>query len=178
MRRALTKALLSLRPVRRLRDAILRDLALPDPIQALPPANDSTTRTDAETECLLAEAVQGKVVLITGGSSGIGLAAAQRIAAAGATTLICGRDRERLAEAVRQIGPRARAYEVDVADLARCDGLVDEILAEHGRVDILVNNAGRSIRRPLEESLDRFHDFQRTMQLNYFGALRLTMGLL
>jgi NAD(P)-dependent dehydrogenase (short-subunit alcohol dehydrogenase family) len=53
-----------------------------------------------------------------------------------------------------------------------------QVLAEHGGVDILINNAGRSIRRAIENSYDRFHDFERTMQLNYFGCLRVTMGLL
>ena len=180
MRNVLTKAILSWKPLRKVRDAILRDLAIPQRMPALPPANDvsPSPRDRAEMDRRLADAVRGKVVLVTGGSSGIGLAAAQRIAAAGATTLVCGRDRERLTEAARLIGPRARAVEVDLSDLARCDAFVDEILREYGRVDVLVNNAGRSIRRPLEESLDRFHDFQRTMQLNYFGALRLTMALL
>ena len=50
--------------------------------------------------------------------------------------------------------------------------------AEIGPVDILINNAGRSIRRSIELSFDRFHDFERTMQLNYFGSLRLIMGVL
>jgi NAD(P)-dependent dehydrogenase (short-subunit alcohol dehydrogenase family) len=52
------------------------------------------------------------------------------------------------------------------------------VLDEHGGVDILVNNAGRSIRRAIENSLDRFHDYERTIQLNYFGALRLIMGFI
>jgi NAD(P)-dependent dehydrogenase (short-subunit alcohol dehydrogenase family) len=69
-------------------------------------------------------------------------------------------------------------YAVDVADMADCDRFVRQLLADHGGVDVLVNNAGRSIRRAIESSYDRFHDFERTMQLNYFGALRLTMGLL
>ena len=62
--------------------------------------------------------------------------------------------------------------------MASCDALVEKVLAEHGGVDILINNAGRSIRRSIELSYDRFHDFERTMQLNYFGSLRLIMGFL
>jgi NAD(P)-dependent dehydrogenase (short-subunit alcohol dehydrogenase family) len=125
--------------------------------------------------------VAGRVVLVTGGSSGIGLAAAHKIAEAGAVTIICGRDEDKLAEAKKEIKARGFdviTYAVDVADMADCDRFVQLLLENHGGVDVLINNAGRSIRRGIESSFDRFHDFERTMQLNYFGALRLTMGLL
>ena len=125
--------------------------------------------------------VRGKVVLITGGSSGIGLATAHKIAAAGATTIICGRDEEKLAAAKREVEAEGHAlvtYPADIADHAQCDTLVRKIASEHGGVDILVNNAGRSIRRAIEGSFDRFHDFERTMAINYFGAVRLTIGVL
>jgi NAD(P)-dependent dehydrogenase (short-subunit alcohol dehydrogenase family) len=125
--------------------------------------------------------VAGKVVLITGGSSGIGLAAAHKMAEAGAITIICGRDEDKLAEARKEITDRGFdcvTYAADVADMADCDRFVQVLLENHGGVDVLVNNAGRSIRRAIEGSFDRFHDFERTMQLNYFGCLRLTMGLL
>jgi len=125
--------------------------------------------------------VAGKVVLVTGGSSGIGLAAAHKLAEAGAVTVICGRDEDKLADAKREINARGFevfTYRADVADMADCDRFVPLVIENHGGVDILVNNAGRSIRRGIESSYDRFHDYERTMQLNYFGALRLTMGLL
>ena len=125
--------------------------------------------------------VAGKVVLVTGGSSGIGLAAAHKLAEAGAITIICGRDEDKLEQAKKEINARGFeviTYSADVADMADCDRFVQLLLANHGGVDVLVNNAGRSIRRGIESSYDRFHDFERTMQLNYFGALRLTMGLL
>ena len=125
--------------------------------------------------------VRGKVVLITGGSSGIGLATAQKVAAAGAITLIVARGKEELfkaRDAMVAAGGKVFAYTADLADMADCDRLVSKVLAEHGHVDVLVNNAGRSIRRSIELSYDRFHDFERTMQLNYFGSLRLIMGLL
>ena len=125
--------------------------------------------------------VGGQVVLVTGGSSGIGLAAAHKFAEAGATTLICGRDQDKLDEACAEAqakGYRFIAYPVDLADMADCDRFVQQVIADHGGVDFLVNNAGRSIRRAIEASYERFHDFERTMQLNYFGALRVTMGLL
>jgi NAD(P)-dependent dehydrogenase (short-subunit alcohol dehydrogenase family) len=125
--------------------------------------------------------VAGKVVLVTGGSSGIGLAAAHKLAEAGAITIICGRDEAKLAEAKKEINDRGFdviTYSADAADMADCDRFVQLLIENHGGVDILVNNAGRSIRRAIEASYDRFHDFERTMQLNYFGCLRLTMGLL
>lgn len=125
--------------------------------------------------------VAGKVVLVTGGSSGIGLAAAHKFAEAGATTLICGRDQDKLDEACKEAKARGYkfiAYAADIADMADCDRFVRQLVAEHGGVDFLINNAGRSIRRAIESSYDRFHDFERTMQLNYFGCLRVTMGLL
>ncbi|MDX1670505.1 MAG: SDR family NAD(P)-dependent oxidoreductase, partial [Limnobacter sp.] len=125
--------------------------------------------------------VKGKVVLITGGSSGIGLATAQKMAAAGAKTIICGRDPEKLAEAqalVKAEGNKLYTYAVDIANYEDCDKFVHQVLKDFGCVDILVNNAGRSIRRGIENSFDRFHDLERTMQLNYFGALRVTYGLL
>ncbi len=125
--------------------------------------------------------VKNKVVVITGGSSGIGKAAAMKIAAAGAKLVICARGTDELEATKTEIeaaGGSCHTYIVDLADLASCDAFVAQVLADHGRVDILVNNAGRSIRRAISASFDRFHDFERTMQLNYFGALRLIMGVL
>ena len=129
-------------------------------------------------------ATGGKVVLVTGGSSGIGLAAAIKFAEAGAITLICARDEAKLADAVQEIKAKAgkdaqiHSFACDIADEAGCAGLIAWCNAEFGGVDFLINNAGRSIRRAIESSYDRFHDFQRTMELNYFGCLRVTMGLL
>jgi NAD(P)-dependent dehydrogenase (short-subunit alcohol dehydrogenase family) len=125
--------------------------------------------------------VGGKVVLVTGGSSGIGLAAAHKFAEAGAVTIICGRDQDKLDEACKEAKAKGYAfvaYAADIADMADCDRFVQLLVANHGGVDFLINNAGRSIRRAIESSYDRFHDYERTMQLNYFGCLRVTMGLL
>jgi NAD(P)-dependent dehydrogenase (short-subunit alcohol dehydrogenase family) len=125
--------------------------------------------------------IGNKVVLITGGSSGIGKATAEKVAAAGATTIIVARGEEELFKTRDELiaaGGKVFAYTADLADMASCDALVAKVLAEHGKVDILVNNAGRSIRRSIELSYDRFHDFERTMQLNYFGCLRLIMGFM
>jgi NAD(P)-dependent dehydrogenase (short-subunit alcohol dehydrogenase family) len=133
-------------------------------------------------------AVAGKVVLVTGGSSGIGLSASCRFAEAGAITVICARDGDKLAVAVKEIedyarqrgnkSPQVFSYQVDVAEPESCAAFIKTLEENHGGVDFLINNAGRSIRRAIESSYDRFHDFERTMQLNYFGALRITMGLL
>ncbi len=208
------KGLMSLSPVRRIKDAIMHDLGLPsdmfqfinyptrfdnrDTATALkgsgiscPPLEtyahklwdywERNLDPDLSIDHTLKGQVSGKVVVITGGSSGIGLAIAHKIAEAGAITIICGRDKEKLEEAKKEINSRGFeviTYTADVADMADCDRFVNLLIEKHGRVDILINNAGRSIRRAIESSYDRFHDFERTMQLNYFGALRLTMGLL
>ena len=136
---------------------------------------------DLQIDRTLRGQVAGKVVLITGGSSGIGLAAARKVAEAGAITIVCGRDQEKLDEAkalVEADGHTLHTFSVDLADMADCDRMVTWLNETHGGVDILVNNAGRSIRRAIESSQERFHDFERCMQLNYFGAIRTTIGLL
>ncbi len=125
-------------------------------------------------------AVNGKTVVITGASSGIGKAAAHRIAAAGGIPLLVARSMDKLQETKKEIedrGGTAYAYSADLSDMEAIDRVVEEMLAEHPAIDMLVNNAGRSIRRSVALSLDRFHDFERTMQLNYFGAIKMVMAL-
>jgi len=124
--------------------------------------------------------VSGRNVLITGASSGIGKATALRLADAGAHVILVARTLEKLEETAAEIelaGGRASMHTADVSVMEDVDRLVQEVLEAHGAIDVLINNAGRSIRRSLELSFDRFHDFERTMQLNYFGAIRLIMGL-
>jgi thioester reductase-like protein len=128
-----------------------------------------------------AHAVNGKVVLITGASSGIGKAAAFKIAAAGGIPLLVARSADKLEETKQEIeakGGTAYTYSADLSDLDSIDALVEQVLSDHPAVDVLVNNAGRSIRRSIALSGDRFHDFERTIQLNYLGTIKLTMGLL
>ena len=211
------EGLMALAPMRRMRNAVMKDLALPadilnfvnyptrfdcrQTVAALrgsgidcPKLDNYAWRLwdfwerhldpDLFIDRSLKGTVGGKVVLVTGGSSGIGLAAACKFAEAGAVTLICARDADKLAEAVKEIKAHAgmqaqvHSYSVDIADEAGCNKFLKSVHEQHGGVDFLINNAGRSIRRAIENSYDRFHDFERTMQLNYFGSLRVTMGLL
>jgi NAD(P)-dependent dehydrogenase (short-subunit alcohol dehydrogenase family) len=126
-------------------------------------------------------AVQGKRVLVTGGSAGIGKAIALRLAQAGAKTLIVARDEEKLdlmREEFSAQGLEVETYSADISDPEQCAAFVQRILAEQGGIDILINNAGRSIRRAIENSYDRLHDFDRLMRLNYLAAVQVTMGFL
>nr|WP_264016747.1 SDR family oxidoreductase [Mycolicibacterium confluentis] len=119
--------------------------------------------------------LRGKRILLTGASSGIGAVAAGKLAAEGATMIVVARREDVLDDLVREItdtGGDALAIRADLADLDQVDALVDQV----GSVDILINNAARSIRRPLIESLERWHDVERVTALNYFAPLRLIRG--
>ncbi len=125
--------------------------------------------------------VEDQVVVITGASSGIGRATAVMMARAGAKVMLVARGAEQLSVTqaeIRDEGGQAWSFPCDITDLDACDRLVERIQKQHGPIEVLVNNAGRSIRRSIALSFDRFHDFERTMQLNYFGALRLILGVL
>jgi NAD(P)-dependent dehydrogenase (short-subunit alcohol dehydrogenase family) len=215
--KSVKKGLMALAPVRRIRNAVMKDLGLPEDMFtfinyptrfdcrdteaalkgsgiACPDLKDYAWRLwdywerhldpDLFIDRSLRGATAGKVVLVTGGSSGIGLAAAIKFAEAGAITLICARDQVKLDDAVKEIKSQAgkdaqiHAFACDIADESGCADLIAWCNDNFGGVDFLINNAGRSIRRAIESSYDRFHDFQRTMDLNYFGCLRVTMGLL
>ena len=136
---------------------------------------------EALTERNLRAALQDRLVVVTGASSGIGRATAALLARHGAEVVLVSRTKEKLDELKSEIeaaGGRAHVRPTDLSDLDACESMIQAVLAEHGRVDILINNAGRSIRRSIEASYDRFHDFQRTMQLNYFGAVKLMLAVL
>jgi NAD(P)-dependent dehydrogenase (short-subunit alcohol dehydrogenase family) len=129
----------------------------------------------------LEKSVRGSVVMVTGASSGIGKSAALKIADAGGIVLLVARTPEKLEETRDQIedgGGVAHIHRCDLSDMEDVDRMCAEVLEQHGHVDILINNAGRSIRRSIALSYDRFHDFERTMQLNYFGPVRLILRLL
>ena len=215
--KSVKKGLLALAPVRRVRNAVMKDLSLPEDMltfvnyptrfdcrQTLaalkgsgvscPKLPDYAWRLwdywerhldpDLFIDRSLRGTVGGKVVLVTGGSSGIGLAAAIKFAEAGAITVICARDEIKLKEAEQTIREAAgqdaqvHSFSADIADEASCGAMLAWLNDRFGGVDFLINNAGRSIRRAIEASYERFHDYERTMQLNYFGCLRVTMGLL
>jgi NAD(P)-dependent dehydrogenase (short-subunit alcohol dehydrogenase family) len=138
--------------------------------------DDSITSDSASVKAL-----SGKVVVITGASSGIGLVTAVQIAKAGGVPILVARGQEKLEATKRLIesqGGTAYSYPCDLSDLHAIDALTKELSEDFEHIDYVVNNAGRSIRRSLRLSEDRFHDFERTMQLNYFGAIRLVMGIL
>jgi short-subunit dehydrogenase len=126
-------------------------------------------------------AVKGRTIMITGASSGIGKAAALKIGQAHGTVLLVARTEEKLNETKGEIedqGGVAYVHPCDLSDPDDIDRMAHGALEQHGRVDILVNNAGRSIRRSVHRSYDRFHDYQRTMQVNYFGPVKLILDLL
>ena len=123
--------------------------------------------------------LRGKRVVLTGASSGIGEAAAELFGDEGATVVVVARRQDLLESVAQRItarGGSAFALPCNLSDLAAVDDLVKTVEDRIGGVDILVNNAGRSIRRPLAESLDRWHDVERTMTLNYYSPLRLIRG--
>jgi short-subunit dehydrogenase len=125
--------------------------------------------------------LDGRTVVITGASSGIGAQAARQIAERGATVCLLARRAEQLdevRESITSAGGSAHVYPVDLTDAAAADAVIKQLLDEHPRIDVLVNNAARSIRRPITESFDRVHDFERTIDINYLAAVRLTLGLL
>ncbi len=129
----------------------------------------------------LEDTLKGRVVLITGASSGIGEATAYQIGRAHGEVVLVARGADKLQQAawaVNSAGGKAHVYPCDLTDLDAVAALAEHVQADLGHVDILINNAGKSIRRSLTLSYDRFHDYQRTMQLNYFAPVRLMLGLL
>ncbi|ENW97742.1 SDR family NAD(P)-dependent oxidoreductase [Acinetobacter sp. NIPH 1852] len=136
---------------------------------------------NAKLKKLFQQKVDGKTIIVTGASSGIGLTVSKYLAQAGAHVLLLARTKEKLDEVKAEIeaeGGKATVFPCDLNDMESIDAVSKEILASVDHIDILVNNAGRSIRRAVHESVDRFHDFERTMQLNYFGAVRLVLNIL
>lgn len=128
-----------------------------------------------------AHPLRGKTIAITGASSGIGRALALQVAELGAIPLLIARREDELQTLRDEIcasGGRAYAYPCDLTDAGAVELSVKSILAEHGSVDVLVNNAGRSMRRSVQTSVDRFHDYERAMNINYFAVVRLTLALL
>ncbi|WP_374230541.1 SDR family oxidoreductase [Rhodococcus sp. ARC_M6] len=125
--------------------------------------------------------LSGKTMVLTGASSGIGEATARTLAARGAELILIARgveELERVQGAIQREGGRAHVLPADLSKGESVDELADAIAEQFGAVDVLINNAGRSIRRTAADSVERFHDYERTMALNYFGPARLTLRLL
>jgi len=125
--------------------------------------------------------LQGRTIVITGASSGIGAEAARQLAALGATVCLVARraaELREVSERIRATGGSAQTYVADLTDPASLESCCAALLRDHARIDVLINNAGRSIRRPLRESANRPHDFERTIQINYLAAVRMTLALL
>jgi short-subunit dehydrogenase len=142
--------------------------------QRIPGAGDVLARS-------LKDAVSGRTVMITGASSGIGKAAALEIGEAGGTMLLVARRKDQLEEVAQEIeglGGTAYVHPCDLTNLEDIDRMAAGVLEQHGTVDVLVNNAGKSIRRSVDRAYDRFHDYQRTMQLNYFAPVKLILDVL
>ncbi len=136
---------------------------------------------DVKVSARAVQKLGGKVAVVTGASSGIGVVVAKKLAAAGAKVILVARTKEKLDETkhvIEKMGGEAHVYPCDLNEMAAIDTCAQKILEDFGHVDILVNNAGRSIRRAVFESMERFHDFERTMQLNYFGAVRMILNFL
>lgn len=136
---------------------------------------------DLHVEKTLKGCVNGKVVVITGASSGIGYATALKLAPTKARLVLIARDLERLQQTrndIERLGGQAFIYQSDLALDDSAAATLEQIRKDHGKVDILINNAGRSIRRAVIHAADRLHDYERTMQINYFGSLRMILGCL
>ena len=110
----------------------------------------------------MSKKLEDKIALVTGGSSGIGLATAKRFVSEGATVVITGRRQKALDDAVKEIGPGATAIQADAASLADLDKVYAQIKEQHGRVDVLFANAGggefATIDNYTEEHFDKTFD--------------------
>jgi len=129
----------------------------------------------------LKERLKGKNVLITGASFGIGEQLAYMLADTGAHLILVARTEEKLVQVKKEVALRGGRATVVAADLAKEESVADLITALNdipGGIDIVINNAGKSIRRSLYESLDRLHDFKRSMAINYFGPVQLLLALI
>ena len=136
------------------------------------------TRIDAAR---LAAALAGKTVVITGASYGIGEQVAYALAGTGAQLVLVARTEEKLNEVraeVERQGGRATVHAADLTDETAVEALAAKLQQVPGGIDFFVSNAGKSIRRPLFESLDRYHDFTRTMGVNYLGPVQLLLKVM
>jgi NAD(P)-dependent dehydrogenase (short-subunit alcohol dehydrogenase family) len=133
------------------------------------------------TDQELATAVAGRVAIVTGASRGIGEATARRLGAAGATVVLAARSAESLehvAADIMRAGGQAHPFPADLSDPEQAEAVATLALQKFGHVDILVSNAGKSINRSILASTDRFHDYRRTIDINYLGPVALSLALI
>lgn len=113
--------------------------------------------------------IEGKVVLITGGGTGLGAETAKMLAAKGAKLAIAARRRNKLEETVTKIDGPAKAYELDVADKKQFQTVVDKVVADFGKLDVLINNAGLMPIRPMSEV--NTQEWDQMIDVNLRGTL-------
>lgn len=113
-----------------------------------------------------------KVAIVTGGNGGLGLATAKKFCNEGITTIITGRNEEKLKGAQHECGENCHYHVLDMADLADFPNFVAEIVAKFGAIDILVNNAGINQKKPFEEVSDE--EFRRIFEINVIGLFSLS----
>jgi len=129
----------------------------------------------------ISKVVKGKNIIITGASSGIGERTAFLLSECGAHVILLARTEEKLKvvkENIEVLGGKASYYPCDLTDMDDIEKTSKLIQEDFDSIDVLVNNAGRSIRRSVHESVNRFHDFERTMDINYFGAVKIILAFL
>lgn len=126
----------------------------------------------------LKAALSGKTILITGASFGIGRLLAEKLSFPGISLVLVGRTEENLqvvCNYVKEKGGKAIYFAGDLREESTIKGLFQKVTDEKLEVDIFINNAGKSIRRSLYDSLDRFHDYTRTMNLNYYAPVQIAL---
>jgi citronellol/citronellal dehydrogenase len=112
--------------------------------------------------------LQGHVVVVTGGGSGLGRASAQELTACGATVVIAGREAEPLEETARLCEGKCEAIVCDIREEEQVGALVDQVLERHERIDTLVNNAGGQYMTPAEDISAK--GFEAVVRLNLIGT--------
>ena len=122
------------------------------------------------------KALDGRVALVTGGTTGIGFGAAQRLIDAGATVYITSRHKEEVDEAVGKLGPMARGLEADVTKKADCERVAQAIKAEHGHLDAVFANAGAGHPTPFPELTE--DQIDQELAVNVKGVILTVQSLL
>lgn len=129
----------------------------------------------------LKQHLEGKTILITGASSGIGEQLAYMLSEYSVHLILVARREEKLRAMIREMETKAariHIFSVDLRSEEQTEGLLTDLHKLQGGVDMVIHNAGHSIRRSIYDSLDRYHDFSRTMAINYFAPVQMLMSLI